>query len=1483
MPRIKIISKLRKAADGFQVNSIMQPPMFNPTGNFQNSMWGQQETPVAQPYSVPKTGAWWENNADEPVEPVLDTTTTAALNNGFPNPSTGGLAKQFTGEDYDQPGYKGYKGPKKPSSDFMSGLSKINRTIDQVATVGNMALGYFDKQKKQKEYDSWMAKSMQPQNYYAVNTKKNRGDYDVNNGMFQPDKLGYKSKGTQANNIGAMSTFTGRYGGSLPKAEKGWLVPGDEIVQKAFLPYMSTNIGMPTKSINRFDPTSSSYIMNTLQPLPEDNSVEALANVQAKLESGYDPTKPPTAKENVKAWNVPASKTIYGKWQVSKDERKEAYKNLPELKKTFSTFQEYDNAFLGKDTAELQRQVQEITYKKFLAPRNLQLAGGNIFAAALYHYLPAAAKLYTQGKLDLNLKPGQLFPNNKTLVNADKVNPTFGAYLDRFKKEYIRQKEHNVFEQGGENLNDTNMKVRIIGGPEEEMANGGEPQYSGQSDYGLYIGQRNLYNTMSKSPFTDAGTTVEEKPEDEDSPYVLEAEGGETILRPDGSHMKINGPSHAEGGVKLNKDQAPEGSFIYSDTNKMKIKNPKILEYFGKSPKKGGITPAELAKQYNVNKYIGILKDPDTDKLSKQTAQRMVENYQKKLAELALAQESIKGFPQGIPEVAKSIVGGAQNHQQGQNPQGQQTAKYGGALHKFVKGGPKDKYDPEFLKAAEFMANHEQQGSAAGPKGYVGGGRNWGTNLDEYNTGEKDAQGKPIMKKIKSKEDAIDYYYKNYWSKVKDLPPGLRTRALQMAVNTGDPYGELMVAGNSFKSTAPDNDIFTNEKRIATKDQRKDLGPDEFKGEDWKKRKEAIVAAYNQNPTQFMQNLDVEQNRYYNEGLNNGKNSPEMKEFHNNYYQGIGKIANEFIKTGSPISNDPFGVKSLIQNAGTTNNSTGDPVKKPVAPQQNNDYLNNPKSPFNSVNAQQSNNDYINDPSSPFYSVNPEPTTSAASVPTTVGNTQMFTDPISPFNSANSQAPTYNNLNTDFKHKGDYKKYLDYSNPTEAGGIWSPERYESEWKPAVSNTMGDPNKAKKVIDYLRQYPGSNAGLIKSILDKAEKTGNINEAVTKLATDNKVGPFHNAIMDAMKEVEKTPPEEIPKTPPVVPPVTPPKEEPPKLVPPDIKPPETPPAKASWTNVDKRNLLNAGMDYASLKKYHPYSATIQPVLPEFIPTDWRGYAATLQSGANKAADQLGTYGAGQGMASNLSFLAGQQAGQLGDYISKVDQSNAAGASNMDAQRANTLNQFTQYNAANRDKNFADENVYDDRYRTAERLARKGIVKSWNQGDENASHIYNLNQVESPYYTIDAPSQQIRWNPEGGKAAWEASIKGGAPKDQVDNNLAILEKYKESPFFKSYTDPNQANRDALSAAGISHSGNYPVNKRTDVTVNPITKSRTSEVTYDRDGNPLTQQKFGGGVGASFVKSVSDWYEKLNYIADPNERQRLAEAYAKKMHFGK
>jgi hypothetical protein len=255
----------------------------------------------------------------------------------------------------------------------------------------------------------------------------------------------------------------------------------------------------------------------------------------------------------------------------------------------------------------------------------------------------------------------------------------------------------------------------------------------------------------------------------------------------------------------------------------------------------------------------------------------------------------------------------------------------------------------------------------------------------------------------------------------------------------------------------------------------------------------------------------------------------------------------------------------------------------------------------------------------------------------------------------------------------------------------------------------------------------------------------------------------------------------------------------------------------------------------------------------------------------------------MASNLSFLAGQQAGQLGDYISKVDQYNAAGSSNVDAQRANTLNQFTQYNAANRDKNFAEENVYDDRYRTAERLARKGIVKSWNTGDVNAAHIYNLNEVESPYSTIDPATQQIRWNPNGGKAAWENAIRGSAPKSRYEEINDAIKLGKSSSAFSDFKEGDDRTNAIMKAYGFGNAKNNQPKTSEKPLINPVPPTKRNTNNNTDDSTPMQTSKFGGGVGASFVKSVSDWYEKLNYIANPNERQRLAEAYARKMHFGK
>lgn len=201
---------------------------------------------------------------------------------------------------------------------------------------------------------------------------------------------------------------------------------------------------------------------------------------------------------------------------------------------------------------------------------------------------------------------------------------------------------------GGENNNKT-MKIRIISGPNQRMA------YGGQSAYALNLGHRDVYAPMNKNPYSKSARTLGPVPRDQAN---IEAERGETVygdINGDGQneHMNIGGERHTNGGTPL---KVPEGSFIFSDTKKMIIKDEGILRLFGMKAKKGGYTPAEIAKKYDVNKFRAVLEDPHSDVVQKRTAERMIENYEAKLGYLALIQEQKKGFPQGIPEIAEKVV-----------------------------------------------------------------------------------------------------------------------------------------------------------------------------------------------------------------------------------------------------------------------------------------------------------------------------------------------------------------------------------------------------------------------------------------------------------------------------------------------------------------------------------------------------------------------------------------------------------------------------------------------------------------------------------------------------------------------------------------------------------------------------------------------------------------------------------------------------------
>jgi len=163
------------------------------------------------------------------------------------------------------------------------------------------------------------------------------------------------------------------------------------------------------------------------------------------------------------------------------------------------------------------------------------------------------------------------------------------------------------------------------------------------------------YNREMGKPKLKESRYITADPREESN---VEAEGGELVYGDvNGDFFPetqiIKGPRHNAGGVPLN---LPEDTFIFSDTRSMKIKDCEILTMFGKPCGKKSYTPANLAKQYDIQKYRVLLEDPNSNAIEKKTAELMIKNYVVKLGCLALKQESMKGFPQGIPVVARPCM-----------------------------------------------------------------------------------------------------------------------------------------------------------------------------------------------------------------------------------------------------------------------------------------------------------------------------------------------------------------------------------------------------------------------------------------------------------------------------------------------------------------------------------------------------------------------------------------------------------------------------------------------------------------------------------------------------------------------------------------------------------------------------------------------------------------------------------------------------------
>ena len=293
----------------------------------------------------------------------------------------------------------------------------------------------------------------------------------------------------------------------------------------------------------------------------------------------------------------------------------------------------------------------------------------NTFTGAITNRFQADALNQMYQDYDIDVSVGGAFTPNIQQKNTQLSKPAMSV-ADRLA--YLQSDEG-----GGKTFEEASFIIKQEKNAPQQQAAGGSGlltafqtqnrQYGGETSYPFDTYNSTQYGNGIANPAGAKGkpsfkttNSLYPVPRDEAN---LEAEGGETVfgdINGDGfpESNVIRGKRHSEGGVPLN---LPDETFIFSDFKEMKIKDPELLKMFGKnhskkSKSKKGYTPAQLAKQYNINKYRQILQDPDEDKLAKRTAEIMIENYNKKLGALSLAQEAQKGFPQGIPAVARPYM-----------------------------------------------------------------------------------------------------------------------------------------------------------------------------------------------------------------------------------------------------------------------------------------------------------------------------------------------------------------------------------------------------------------------------------------------------------------------------------------------------------------------------------------------------------------------------------------------------------------------------------------------------------------------------------------------------------------------------------------------------------------------------------------------------------------------------------------------------------
>jgi hypothetical protein len=132
---------------------------------------------------------------------------------------------------------------------------------------------------------------------------------------------------------------------------------------------------------------------------------------------------------------------------------------------------------------------------------------------------------------------------------------------------------------------------------------------------------------------------------------MIEVEGGESVMLPNGELQRFEGPKHSDGGIPV---AMPEGAKIYSEH----LKAPKeVIELVLGNKTKKKYSYADLSKKFPTKPFEQKLQNPELDKYERQAALVKLENNRTMLETIFQAQETEKEMKNKKVQMSQNYSG----------------------------------------------------------------------------------------------------------------------------------------------------------------------------------------------------------------------------------------------------------------------------------------------------------------------------------------------------------------------------------------------------------------------------------------------------------------------------------------------------------------------------------------------------------------------------------------------------------------------------------------------------------------------------------------------------------------------------------------------------------------------------------------------------------------------------------------------------------